>query len=143
MPSRVQPKKATSRTPGSAPRKKNSVGTIDIIVRLSSVTIKVHAHYDVYPEKSLTDESCEPLIQLYSTTTETISLQEVRVKEPTPNGTESKEESKEENTTSETDKSFESSVLVLKEKQTEDTGRRTLSIRPASYKKVVLWNTPS
>jgi hypothetical protein len=54
-----------------------AVGTIDLIVRLTSVTIKCHASFDVYPRTMVGE--CEPLIQVHTTTSETIHLQEVRV----------------------------------------------------------------
>jgi hypothetical protein len=51
-------------------------GSIEITVRLASLTIKCHGSFDVYPKSLVGD--CEPLIQLHTTTTETIGLQEVR-----------------------------------------------------------------
>ena len=107
-------------------------GTIEILVRLASVTIKCHASFDVYP-KSLVGE-CEPLIQLHTTTTETINLQEVRSSDSDDgNSQHSDDDSKEGG----------SSKHVIREKKTDKTGWRTLSIRPALYEKVEVWNTPS
>ena len=51
--------------------------TIELSVRLASIVIKCHSSFNVYPEP-YTGE-CEALIQLHTTTTETIELQEVRV----------------------------------------------------------------
>jgi hypothetical protein len=102
--------------------------TIDLLVRLASVTIKCHASFDVYPKSLVGD--CEPLIQIHTTTTETILLQEVRATEATgmvsPNA----------NTTMDP-------VMILQERRTEHSGKRILSVKPALYEKVEVWNTPS
>ena len=142
VPSRSQPKLIPDRRSSRSTRKKISNGTIDIIVRLTSVTIKIHANYDVYPEKSLSNEGCEPLIQLHSTTTETIALQEVRVHEVGKHAI--SQTSIDKQNSSQIDDGYkENGLLILREKKTANTGKRTLSIRPASYKKVEIWNTPS
>jgi hypothetical protein len=108
-------------------------GTIEILVRLASVTIKCHGSFDVYP-KSLVGE-VEPLIQLHTTTTETICLQEVRASDSDDDNIASKSSS---------DDSEEGrGKHVIREKKTEKTGWRTLTIRPALYEKVEVWNTPS
>ena len=107
--------------------------SIEIIVRLASVTIKCHGSYDVFPSSMVGD--CEPLIQLHTTTTETIRLQEVRASD-----------SDEAISKIDYDDSSDEDVaskLVLQEQQTDRTGWRTLSIRPALYEKVEEWNTPS
>jgi hypothetical protein len=108
-------------------------GTIEILVRLASVTIKCHGSFDVYP-KSLIGE-VEPLIQLHTTTTETICLQEVRAPS----------ESDDDNTASKSSDDSEEGTTnhVIQERKTEKTGWRTLTIRPALYEKVEVWNTPS
>jgi hypothetical protein len=79
------------------------------------------------------------LIQLHTTTTETIELQEVRVDDDgneiqiiTTNDIDL-EEKKEKKPTK----------LMLKEKKTEFSGRRILSINPARYERVENWHTPS
>jgi hypothetical protein len=111
--------------------------TIEIVVRLSSVTIKCHASFDVYPKSSVGD--CEPLIQLHTITTETINLQEVRASDSEgyvnryQNGSACDDSSDDD----------QCSKLVLREKRTEKTGWRTISIRPALYEAVGEWNTPS
>jgi hypothetical protein len=113
-------------------------GTIDILVRLASVTIKCHQSFDVYP-KSLVGE-CEPLIQFHTTTTETINLQEVR------NG-----DSEDDDYTPDhhlgsdgsSDSPIKKSYMVVQEQKTSKTGWRTISIRPALYEKIEVWNTPS
>ena len=133
VPSRSRPHQPNAKT--TRPRRRIRIGTIDIVVKLTAITIKVHAQYDVYPERSIENEHCEPLIQLHSTMTETIHLHEVRVKEPTPGVVETKPEHLNEK--------MAGSMLMLKEKKTADTGKRILSIRPASYKKVEVFNTPS
>ena len=120
VPSQVMP------TYGRAAR----TGTIEILVRLSSVTIKCHASFDVYPKSLVGD--CEPLIQLHTTTTETIGLQEVRACD-----------SAGEEVGGRSDDSEEETKFLLQEKETSRTGWRTLSIRPALYEKVETWNTPS
>lgn len=103
-------------------------GTIEILVRLASVTIKVHGSFDVYP-KSLVGE-CEPLIQLHTTTTEVISLQEVRAGDSDDIGSNHSGDS-------------DGGRHVIREMKTDKTGWRTLTIRPAIYEKVEVWNTPS
>lgn len=151
VPSRSQPKQ-NARSSRSSNRRPKSIGTIDITVRLSSVTIKVHANYDIYPDTGL-DENCEPLIQLHSTTTETISLQEVRVKESTLVANRGRLdtmtiERKEataatsalKNKDAPLDEKMEPTVLMLREKKTASTGKRNLSVRPAVYEKVEVWN---
>lgn len=101
--------------------------TIDLLVRLASVTIKSHATFNIYP-KSMVGES-EPLIQIHATTTETIALQEVRSvdvkKRP--------------------DDDLNEGIIetVLQELPTERSGYRFLSVRPAVYEKVSSWHTPS
>lgn len=105
-------------------------GTIEILVRLASVTIKCHGSFDVYP-KSLVGE-VEPLIQLHTTTTETIGLQEVRAHDSDDNDDKHSDDSSE-----------GIGKHVIREKKTDKTGWRTLTIRPALYEKVEVWNTPS
>jgi hypothetical protein len=109
-------------------------GSIEIVVRLSSVTIKCHASFDVYPKSSVGD--CEPLIQLHTTTAETINLQEVRASDSDGGGLNIADDDSE-------DDDDRSSKLVLQEKRTDKTGWRTISIRPALYEAVGEWNTPS
>jgi hypothetical protein len=108
-------------------------GTIDILVRLASVTIKCHASFDVYPT-SLVGE-CEPLIQFHTTTTEVISLQEVRSGDSSDNGT-----ADDGSSDSSSEDPPKRSVLVVQELQTPNTGWRTISIRPALYEQVEVWN---
>jgi hypothetical protein len=109
------------------------VGSIEIQVRLASVTIKCHGSFDVYP-KSLVG-CCEPLIQLHTTSSETIYLQELR-----PCDSSSDDNCLEDDGSRSSDGM---DCLVLKEKQTSTTGHRTLSIRPALYEKVGVWNALS
>jgi hypothetical protein len=111
-------------------------GTIDILVRLASVTIKCHQSFDIYP-KSLIGE-VEPLIQFHTTTTESISLQEVRAAEDNTG-----EDTIDERTSIDDDAERTSSLMVVREQQTERTGWRVISIRPAMYEKIETWNTPS
>jgi hypothetical protein len=73
---------------------------------LSSITIKSHAKFDIFP-KPIVSES-DALIQFHTTTTETIALQQSRV----------------------------ASFTTLKEKKSNMTGWRTLAIRPAFYEKI-------
>jgi hypothetical protein len=79
-------------------------GTIEINVKLSSVTIKSHAKFDIFPKPIVSDS--DALIQFHTTTTETISLQQSRF----------------------------ASFTTLKEKKSNMSGWRTLAIRPAYYK---------
>ena len=121
LPSKSQPRYSSSRPSmiGRVPRKGYG-GTIELIVRLASVIIKCHGRYDVYPMP--VREDCEPLIELHTTTTETVSIHEVRDTEaPESAGT----------------------VLALIEKKTETSGSRSLLIFPALYEKVEDLNTPS
>lgn len=110
-------------------------GTIEILVRLASVTIKCHGCFDVYPKSMVGD--VEPLIQLHTTTTETINLHEVRAID-SEHG-----KGKVDNADDSSEESGDRSQMVLQEKKTDRTGWRTLSIRPALYEKVEEWNTPS
>jgi hypothetical protein len=112
-------------------------GTIDILVRLASVTIKCHQSFDVYP-LSLVGE-CEPLIQFHTTTTETINLQEVR------NGDSEDEDYTPDNLSSDGSSEYGTRkyYTVVQEQKTSKTGWRTISIRPALYEKIEVWNTPS
>jgi hypothetical protein len=129
----VVPSSAHSSSHGSLMRP----GTIDILVRLSSVTIKCHASFDIYP-KSLVGE-CEPLIQFHTTTTETITLQEIRSEDSSDDATA-------DDSTGSGDSSLgdhPSKPMVVQERQTPKTGWRTISIRPALYEKIEVWNTPS
>lgn len=124
------------------------VGTIEIIVLLSSVVIKVHGRYSVFPRNHSTDqEFCEPLIQLHTTTSETIALQTIRVcdcgREKDSDGNCSNgsfpcinEGVERHSQGSMEDGTDAASTLLLKERMTETTGNRILSIKPARYKKV-------
>jgi hypothetical protein len=117
----------------------HGVRTIDLIVRLASVTIRCYASFDVYPKSMIGD--CEPLIQIHTTTTETIGLQEVRANasstcHPSAAAAASPTSLPEEQDTG-------SVIMILQERPTESSGCRMLSIRPALYEKVEVWNTPS
>jgi hypothetical protein len=109
--------------------------TIELTVRLASLVIKCHSTFNVYPEP-YTGE-CEALIQLHTTTTERIELQEVRVDD---NGCEINDMSI---TQHDDERKRKPTKLMLKEKRTENSGRKILSIRPARYEKVEDWHTPS
>ena len=109
-------------------------GTIDILVRLASVTIKCHQSFDIYP-KALVGE-CEPLIQFHTTTTETISLQEVRAA-----GEWKKSEPLMKRSGHHVDGDY--ATMILQEQETSRSGWRVISIRPAMYEIVETWGTPS
>lgn len=111
-------------------------GTIDILVRLASVTIKCHQSFDIYPKSLVGD--VEPLIQFHTTTTETISLQEVRAIDST-NG----EATPDDRTEKDNEEHETSSLMVVQEQHTDRRGWRVISIRPAMYEKIETWNTPS
>merc|ERR1712176_1338712 len=114
-------------------------GTIDILVRLTSVTIKCHQTFDIYP-KSLIGET-EPLIQFHTTTTETISLRELRADDSSrygKNGTPD-ERTSVDGSDFDDDDDQKPSLMVIKEQQTDRTGWRVISIRPAMYEKVETW----
>ena len=90
--------------------------TVDLIVRLASVTIKSYSSFDIFPKSLVGD--CEPLIQIHTTVTETIALQEVRT--------------------------GDQGELMLQERASEKQQRkRTLSVRPALYEKSPVWHAPS
>ncbi len=110
--------------------------TIELSVRLASIVIKCHSTFNVYPEP-YTGE-CEALIQLHTTTTETIELQEVRVDD---DGNEIKNVSS--HLVHSDNGKKKTTRLMLKEKKTENSGRKFLSIRPAKYERVENWHTPS
>lgn len=112
--------------------------TIELTVRLASITIKCHSKFDVYPEENVAE--CEPFIQLHTTTTEIIELQEVRVDD---NGLELEIPNNNINGPGESCCSDKPTKVMLKEKVTESSGRRILSIKPARYEKVDNWKTPS
>lgn len=111
-------------------------GSIEIIVKLASVTIKCHGSFDVYP-KSLVGE-VEPLIQLHTTTSEVIALQEVRATDSSSEGAAVEDEY-----SSDDSDSDQVPVMVVQERKTDRTGWRTLSIRPALYEQVEEFSTPS
>jgi len=117
--------------------------TIELTVRLASITIKCHSKFDVYPEENIAE--CEPFIQLHTTTSETIELQEVRIDEygleleaPVASAGNNLEKSKSTSSLGE-----RPTKVMLKEKSSESSGRRVLSIKPARYVKVDNWKTPS
>jgi hypothetical protein len=110
-------------------------GTIEIIVRLSSVTIKCNGSFDVYPKSLVGD--CEPLIQVHTTMTETITLQEVRKTDSFS------DDGAKDDVLSSDEEDQKAPAMVLQERKTDRTGWRTLSIRPALYERVEVWNTPS
>lgn len=120
VPSNSQPKYATSRHCVA----EAAAGTIEIIVRLASITIKCHSCYYVYP-RSVFDScaSCDPLITLHTVTTEIISLQNVRTRDAIIAGGDYN--NLETNNLEEQD-----NVLMLKEKITSMTGKRILSVIP-------------
>ncbi|CAB9508740.1 expressed unknown protein [Seminavis robusta] len=109
------------------------VGSIEIQVRLGSVTIKCHGSFDIYP-KALVG-CCEPLIQLHTTSSETIYLQELRSCDSSSEGGCLEDDG------SRSSDGMEK--LVLQEKKTHKTGHRFLSIRPALYERVEVWQTLS
>ncbi|GKY94079.1 hypothetical protein MPSEU_000374400 [Mayamaea pseudoterrestris] len=110
-------------------------GSVEIVVRLASITIKCHGSFDVYP-KSLVGE-VEPLIQVHTTTTETISLQEVRSSDS------SSEKGKHKEDDLDSDSSECAPVMVVQERITDKTGWRLVQIRPALYEKHEEYSTPS
>lgn len=111
--------------------------TIEIIVRLASVTIKSHGSYDVYPKSLMGD--CEPLIQIHTTTTETIGLHEVKASDSARVGTNEEDYSSNDSEAA----GEERQGMVVQERKTDQSGWRILSIRPALYEMVEQWSTPS
>lgn len=116
-------------------------GTIDILVRLGSVTIKCHQSFDIYP-KALVGE-CEPLIQFHTTTTETISLQEVRASGDLSECEKPSTSSKPLIQRPDIHIDDDHETMILQEKENPRTGWRNISIRPAIYERVETWGTPS
>jgi hypothetical protein len=114
---------------GESSRRRES---IEIIVRLASIIIRCHGSFDVYP-KALVG-SCEPLIQVHTTTSERISLKESRAPGVARNDSKS-DESDEENDNR--------ARMVVQELITDKSGWRTLSVRPALYEKIEVLTTPS
>jgi len=110
--------------------------TIEITVRLASVTIKCHGSFDVYPKSMV--RNCEPLIQVHTTTSETISIHEVRATDSNSEDAIIKDDCADDDSDSE-----HSSVMVVQERKTERTGWRTLTVRPALYEKYEEFSTPS
>lgn len=107
--------------------------TIEISVRLASIMIKCHSTFNVFPEPYTGTN--EPLIQLRTTTTETIDLQTVRV------GADGNELNDRDYYVENGNR--KSTKLMLKEKKTENSGRKILSIRPAKYERIENWQTVS
>lgn len=110
--------------------------TIELSVRLASIMIKCHSTFNVFPEPYSGDR--EPLIQLRTTTTEIIDLQEVRIGE---DGHEFNIFSNKSNGDEHAKR--RSTKLMLREKKTENSGRKILSVRPAKYERIDNWHTPS
>ena len=133
--------------------------TLELWIQLTSLTIHCHTSFDVYPKPpqqqqlhgsnstttmtdydpySIADAGCEPLIQLHTTTTEVIALQQVRVPDEEPTSPPPT------TTTPSTDTTTTSCTkTVLQERVTSQSGWKTLSIRPALYEKLSVWTTPS
>lgn len=113
-----------------------SSGLIELVVRLSTIIIKCHAKFDVFPKPLLGE--CEPLIQLDTTSTEIIHLHEIRVNDFSEKtlGTES-------DTGVESNGLIKPTMLQLKERKAGTSGKRILSVRPAKYEKVEDLHTPS
>ena len=117
-------------------------GTMELVVQLTQVVIRCHGSFDVYPSSRVGE--VEPLIQLHTTTTEVIALREVRACD-VEGGEESGSRPQETAAAAalSDDDDDEAPPTVLQERLTDRTGWRTLSIRPALYEKVEVWNTPS
>merc|ERR1712151_1015628 len=119
--------------------------TIEIQVRLSSLIIKCNATYDVIPnyitttpypsnENNNNDNASslvEPLITLETITSENISLQAVRICDANS--------SDDDVSGILSDGSSGRGGVILREKKTNVTGKRILSIKPAKYAKVAVW----
>ena len=108
--------------------------TIELTVRLASITIKCHSVFDIYPDNV---DECEPFIQLKTATTETIELQEVRIDD---HGLELELSPHRHMHSNESPKPTK---VMLKEKTGELSGRRFLTITPAKYERVDNRHTPS
>merc|ERR1712151_839882 len=128
--------------------------TIEIQVRLSSLIIKCNATYDVIPnyftttpypsnENNNNDNASslvEPLITLETITSENISLQAVRICDANSSDDDVSGILSDGSSGSGGNGRF---GVILREKKTNVTGKRILSIKPAKYAKVAVWNTPS
>lgn len=106
--------------------------SIEIVVRLASIVIRCHGSFDVYP-KALVG-SCEPLIQVHTTTSERISLKETRVPKGIDNNSKSDDSDEE---------GDHKPRMIVQELITDKSGWRTLSVRPALYEKIEVLTTPS
>eukprot|EP00816_Leptocylindrus_hargravesii_P013471 CAMPEP_0196825984 /NCGR_PEP_ID=MMETSP1362-20130617/93371_1 /TAXON_ID=163516 /ORGANISM="Leptocylindrus danicus, Strain CCMP1856" /LENGTH=499 /DNA_ID=CAMNT_0042206509 /DNA_START=3359 /DNA_END=4858 /DNA_ORIENTATION=+ len=122
--------------------KREERGTIEVIVRLSCVIIKCHGSFDVYPKDLI--GQCEPLIQIHTTTSECVLLQEVRASDVEVRAQDERLSPASIKKGSEEDEG-DVGCTVLREKITESSGRRILSVSPAAYVKfdVPVVNTPS
>jgi len=132
VPSNSLPKGNSHDWTGRMTKKQH--GTIELIVRLATIVIKCHGTFDVFPKPLSGD--CEPLIQLHTTTTETIHLHEVRIND---DGSEIRNQDQ----ILRSDSNSTHTMLVLKEKKTDTSGQRLLSVRPAMYVKIEDWHTYS
>uniref|UniRef100_A0A7S1BB63 Uncharacterized protein n=1 Tax=Corethron hystrix TaxID=216773 RepID=A0A7S1BB63_9STRA len=106
--------------------------TIEIDIEFTSLVIRCHSSFDILSEDGVDecgrplDMRSEPLVQLHTTTTEHILLQQYR---KNVNGS---------SETAKVEKEGDGAVVfetVLQERRCKDSGTRTLSIRPALYVK--------
>ena len=115
--------------------------SIELWLHLASLTIQSHMSFDVYPllQDNRDDpyaimDQMEPLIQLHTTTTEIIGLQEVRAADVMASS------GIDDNVAKSTHHTEHNGSYVLQERPTERQGWRTLSVRPALYEKLQVWN---
>eukprot|EP00814_Leptocylindrus_danicus_P003434 CAMPEP_0116022340 /NCGR_PEP_ID=MMETSP0321-20121206/10930_1 /TAXON_ID=163516 /ORGANISM="Leptocylindrus danicus var. danicus, Strain B650" /LENGTH=498 /DNA_ID=CAMNT_0003493395 /DNA_START=46 /DNA_END=1542 /DNA_ORIENTATION=+ len=122
---------------------KEERGTIEVIVRLSCVIIKCHGSFDVYPKDLI--GQCEPLIQIHTTTSECVLLQEVRASDVEVRVQDDERLSPASMNKGNEEDEGDVVCTVLRERITESSGRRILSVSPAAYVKfdIPVVNTPS
>jgi len=139
-------RKVTFNPATSAPRTSGMIlPTIEINILLTSLVIKCHSSFDIYPEdgadKDPLETTSEPLVQLHTTTTEKILLHQGRrtlcVDGEDDADIVNKENRKEEEQVQDENGIQNRTVIetVLRERQCEESGMRTLLIRPAVYVK--------
>lgn len=139
-------RKVTFNPATSAPRTSGMIlPTIEINILLTSLVIKCHSSFDIYPEdgvdKDPVETASEPLVQLHTTTTEKILLHQRRrtvcIDGEDDADIVNKENRKEEEQVQDENGVQNRTVIetVLRERQCAESGMRTLSIRPAVYVK--------
>ena len=109
----------------------NIKGGIEVLVRLSCVVINIHSIYNIYP-KDVCDK-CDPLLRIYTTTSETIFLQEMRASDMEEKKDDNYLNVEKEAGVQNICENKEELCTILRERITSSSGQRILSIRPLKY----------